>query len=71
MPIIDGHIHLWSHDMTRYPDIAWRDDGNGQLPREDDRAARTDELMDAAGVACARNVRVPSYRDGFRVAYRE
>ncbi|MCC7495004.1 MAG: amidohydrolase [Fimbriimonadaceae bacterium] len=66
MPIIDAHIHLWSHDMARYPDIAWREAGNSRLPAVDGSAGRLVAAMDAAGVAYALNVQVPWYREDNR-----
>ena len=67
MPIIDGHVHPWSHDMHRYPDIAWREDGESRLPPHDGSAARLVELMDRSGVAYALNVQVPWYREECRI----
>lgn len=66
MPIIDAHIHLWSHDMTRYPDIAWREDGESRLPKANGEAGRVVDLMDQSGVAFALNVQVPWYREDNR-----
>ncbi len=71
MTIIDGHSHLWSHDMTHYPDLAWREDRASHLPKEDGRAARLVELVDAAGVADALNVQVPASREEFRTVDRQ
>ncbi len=66
MPIVDAHIHLWSHDMDRYPDIAWREDGESRLPKVYGEADRIVEHMDAHGVAFALNVQVPWYREDNR-----
>lgn len=63
MTIVDAHIHLWSTDLTQYPDIALRQTGKSELPPADGRAERIVEAMDGSGVAFALNVQVPWFRE--------
>ncbi len=66
MTIIDAHIHLWSHDHTRYPDKGWRANGQSTLPPNDGTAERVVAMMDESGVAWALNVQVPWYEEDNR-----
>lgn len=66
MPIVDAHIHLWSHDRERYPDIAYRRTGKSELPAPNGLADDIVREMDAHGVAYALNVQVPWYREDNR-----
>lgn len=66
MTIVDGHVHLWSHDMTRFPTKEWQINGPSRLPAEDGTAEGLVERMDAAGVSYALNVQVPWYEEDNR-----
>ncbi len=66
MPIIDAHVHLWSHDKSRYPDIGWRTNGRSTLPEVDGSADLLVEAMNRSGVAWALNVQVPWYGEDNR-----
>jgi predicted TIM-barrel fold metal-dependent hydrolase len=64
--IVDGHVHLWSHDRERFPDRGVAAGGKSQLPAPDGTAERLVKLMDEAGVAWALNVQVPWYAEDNR-----
>jgi predicted TIM-barrel fold metal-dependent hydrolase len=66
MTIIDGHVHLWSHDTARYPDVGWKLNGESRLPQVNGEADGLVERMDASGVSYALNVQVPWYLEDNR-----
>lgn len=50
MTIIDAHVHLWSHDKARFPDIGWRTNAQRTLPKVHGLAGLLVAAVDAAGV---------------------